>query len=281
MALTKKYCQLIFIFAVLSIGLKYSLADQISAERIAESPSISRAVIEDQAQLENKWYSGVFYDYGDVVQGSKPGKWTEGNVWLGRKQGNFNLYAAFSHLRRLSEIDYTSNLGFYLKLKDYYLHEEIGFGFDVNFIYKFQNIVELSHKLYKNLFWQVGYTYRDYNTNDSHLVYPGLTYYLGDNYFRADYGISHIVSRGTGQFGTLKGSFAIIKCLRWDVGTSVGQWLYDIYGLSAEKEFGYILFTMFNFQLNKDLRLSLGYSYGTEKPSFIKRSINASLLVNF
>jgi hypothetical protein len=104
---------------------------------------------------------------------------------------------------------------------------------------------------------------------------------MGDNYIRADYGISHIVSRGTGQFGTFKGSFAINKRLRWDVGTSIGEWLYDIYGLSAGKERGYILYTMFNFEISKNMRLSTGYSYGTEKPNFIKRSINASLSVNF
>ena len=279
----RKYC-LLFITSVIFLliaSFDSSFAEQVEAERIAREPAIPHAVIEGKRLSENKWYTGTFYDLGNVVQGTRRGEWTEVTGWLGRKQNNINVYASFSQLKRFSEKDYTGNAGLYLKFKDYYIHEELGPGWDVDFIYKFQNIAELSHKLYKNLYWQLGYTYRHYPINDTHLVYPGLIYYIGDSYIRADYGLSRIESRGTGQFGALKGSFAVNKRLRWDVGTSVGEWLYDIYGLSAKKEYGYILYTMFNFEVTKDVRLSLGYSYGTERPQFIKRSLNVSLTANF
>ncbi len=283
MAFIRKYC-LIFLISAISLLLgsfDFCFADQVEAERMIKQPAIPHAIIEGKRPPESKWYVGTFYDLGDVVQGSRLGEWTEVTGWLGRRQDNINVYASFSQLKRFSEKDYTGNLGAYLNLEEYFIHEELGFGSDVDFIYKIQNIAELSHRLHKNLFWQLGYTYRHYNTNDTFLAYPGLIYYIGDNYIRADYGISHIESRGTGQFGSLRGSFAINNLLKWDVGTSIGEWLYDIYGLSARKEYGYILYTMFNFEITKDIRLSAGYTYGTERPKFIKRSLNVSLSVNF
>ncbi len=269
-----------FLFLALFFPLKYSYPDQIQSERLTkESPVPS--VVEEVVPREKKWYFGSFYDLGNTVQGHRTGDWQEIDGWLGYKFDKINVYTSFSQLRRFHEKDYTNSLGAYFNLNNYYIHEEVGAGWDVDFIYKFQNILEISHKLYKNLFWQIGYNYRNYSYNDNYLGYPGLIYYFGDNYISANYGATHIESRGTGQFGTLKGSFALNNRLRWSLGTSIGQWLYDIYGLSPEKEYGYIGFTMFNIQLFRGLNLGLGYSYSMENPKFIKRSFDCSLSLEF
>jgi len=269
------------VFLTASLALYPCFAEQVAVERVAREPAIGRAIAGGEAPSENKWYAGTFFDYGDVVQGSRLGKWTEMTSWFGRTYKGIRGYVSFSKLERFEEKDYTGNLGAYVKLKDYYIHEEVGFGSDVDFIYKFQHIAEVSHKLYKNLSWQLGYTFRQYPVNNTHLIYPGLTYYFGDHYLSADYGISHIESRGTGQFGTAKMSFAINKHLRWTTGASVGQWLYDIYGLSTEKEYGYIGFTTFNVEIRPGVHLNTGFSYGEENPKFIKRSYTVSLSADF
>ena len=188
---------------------------------------------------------------------------------------------ALSQFTRFNDNANTGNLGVYLNYAGYYLHQELGFGSGADFIYKFQNITELSHKLYQNMFWQLAFTYRKYSANATYIVAPGLTYYLGDNYIKADYGISSIDGRGLGNFGSLKGSFFLTDRLRWDLGASVGQWLFDIYGFSATKENGYILYTMLNFEIIKNMYLSAGYSYGEEMPNFIKRGFNVFLTANF
>lgn len=269
------------VILAVALTLLPCFAEQVTVERLAREPAIGYAVTETEAPSENKWYAGTFYDYGDVVQGSRLGKWTEITSWVGRKYKDVRGYVSFSKLERFNDRDYTGNLGAYVKLKDYYLHEEIGFGSDVDFIYKFQHIAEVSHKLYKNLSWQLGYTFRQYNPNNTHLIYPGLTYYFGDHYISADYGITHIESRGTGQFGTVKASFALNKRLRWMTGASVGEWLYDIYGFSAGKEYGYIGFTSFNTEIFPGVHLNTGFSYGEENPKFIKRSYTVSLSADF
>jgi hypothetical protein len=148
-------------------------------------------------------------------------------------------------------------------------------------MYKFQSIAEYGHKIVKGLFWQAGYSYRNYSTNDTYTIYPGLIYYFGDSYISADYGLSLIERRGAGQFGTVKGTFALGKYLSWLIGAAVGERLYDIYELAPQKEYGYIIFTGFNINLYKNLSVRIGCSYGTEKPDFIKRSADVALSLKF
>ncbi len=283
MTVVRKHYLIFSIVAVLPhfVLSNPSFAEQVEAERTIKEPALPRVTQENKKPSESRWYAGTFYDLGDVVQGSRRGEWTEVTTWLGRRQSNTNVYGSFSRLKRFSEIDYTGNLGFDLKFQDTYFHEELGLGWDASFIYRFQNIQELSHPLYKNLYWQLGYSHRHYSTNDTHLIYPGLIYYFGDNYVRVDHNLSHIESRGTGQFVTLKGSFAINNRLTWDMGTSIGEWLYDINGLPPGKETGIILYTMLNFKISNNMRLGVGTSYGAEEPKFVKRSLNIILSVNF
>ncbi|MFZ4612426.1 MAG: PorP/SprF family type IX secretion system membrane protein, partial [Bacteroidia bacterium] len=73
-----------------------------------------------------------------------------------------------------------------------YVHHEVGFGWDDDFVYRFQNLVTLGVRMFKgkDLFWQVGYVYRDCTIRDTHIVYPGLVYRFGENMINVTYAAS-------------------------------------------------------------------------------------------
>ena len=235
----------------------------------------------EEEKKKDSWYLDTFYETSGILQGNKTGRWDELDTLFGYIHQNVQGYLSFSQLERFDVKDYTVNFGTYITLKDSYVHLEGGFGWDISYIYQFQSIAEYGHKLYKTLFWQMGYAYRDYLSNDTHLVYPGLIYYFGDSYMSATYGASFIESRDTASFGTVKGDFAITDFLRWTAGVAFGQRLYDIFELDAAQENGYILFTGLTVKIYKGIVGKVGYSYGTEDPKFVKRSINFDLTVKF
>jgi len=149
-------------------------------------------------------------------------------------------------------------------------------------MYNIQTISEYAHRLYKDLFWQIGYCYRGKTEDDSHMMYPGLIYYFGDSYMSADWGIVCIEHRSTGYYGTVKGNFTITKFLDLWSGVAFGQYLYDIYGYDADRENGYILFGGVTLKVYKDIvSVKMGGSYGEEAPKFIKRSLIFSGTVKF
>jgi len=96
-----------------------------------------------------------------------------------------------------------------------------------------------------------------------------------------DYGTTLTESRGVAQFGTIKGNFALTERLYLLVGAAVGRRLYDIFELPADQQFGYIIFSGLSYNLSSWATVRAGYSYGTEKPDFIKRSINTSVTLKF
>ncbi len=255
-------------------------AQEAVGERIAERLVVSPSQIERQEYVRH-WFFSTFYEPSKVVQGSRPGRWLEVTNRIGYNFKKAHVYASVSQFQRFDQKDDTANFGIYFPLNGYFIHEEIGFGWDVDFMYKLQNVFEISHKLYKNLFWQLGYNYRGYPRNDNYTAYPGLIYYFGNNYIGLDYGASTIEGRGFAQFGVLKSDFEITKSLHWSLGAAVGERLYDIYGLEASKEYGYIIFTGFSFDVFEWMNFRIGYSYGTEKPDFIKRSANFNLTLKF
>jgi hypothetical protein len=69
--------------------------------------------------------------------------------------------------------------------------------------------------------------------------------------------------------------------LRWNCGVAVGGRLYDILGVDAKDEQGYILFTGVNINLYKGISCRFGYIYGMEEPKFIKRSIYYAVSAKF
>jgi YaiO family outer membrane protein len=261
-------------------GLSYA-AEQASVERLVQRLTPPLAVIEDKVEEKDSWYVDGFYEPSNILQGNKTGHWNEIVELFGYIHKNVHGYMAFSQLERFDIKDQTVNVGSYLTFKDQYAHIEMGYGWDCNFIYQWQTITEYGHKLYKNLFAQIGYTYRAYRGDDTYLVSPGLIYYFGDSYISANYGASYMENHDTANLGIFKGDFAITKFLRWNCGVALGGRLYDIRGTDAADEFGYILFTGVNINIYKGINCRFGYSYGTEEPKFIKRSINFAVSCKF
>jgi len=257
-------------------------AEQAETERLIRRITPSLAIVKERPAIrKDEYYLDCYYEPSNIFQGNRTGHWNELTNLFGYLHDNIRGYLSISQLERFDNKDYTANFGAYLTFKDFYVHEEIGFGWEVDYIYKLQNIAEYGHRLVKNLFWQVGYTYRGYPTNDTHLIYPGLIYYFGNSYMSADYGISFIEARDTAHFGVVKGDFEITNFLHWSAGVAFGGRLYDIFELDAREEFGYILFTGANVNVYKGINFRAGYSYGTEKPKFMKHSLNFGLSAKF
>lgn len=256
-------------------------AEQASIDRLVQKLTPPLAIVEEEAVERDRWYIDAFYEPSDIVQGTRTGHWNELVETFGYTHKNITGYASFSQLERFDLKDKTANVGAYLNFKNQYAHIEMGYGWDCNFIYQWQTITEYGLEIHKNLFAQMSYTYRAYRTDDTYLLAPGLIYYFGDSYMSANYGASYMEAHDTANIGVFKGDFAITKFLRWNCGAAVGGRLYDINGFDAAKEFGYILFTGVNINLYKGINLRFGYSYGTEEPKFIKRSVNFAASAKF
>lgn len=273
------------LFSLLLILVLFSTtsvcASQGDTARIITNITPAPAILE-QPKEKNKLLLDAYYEISDIKQGGRQGSWREETNRVMYIHQNLSSYFSVSQLRRFDQRNYTANFGAYLNMKNSYLHFETGFGWDISYIYRLQNIVEYGHKLYKGLYWQMGYNYRAYNAaGDNHIIYPGLIYYFGNHYVSADYGLILIEGRGTGDFGTLKGNFAITDWLHWWVGGACGNWLYDINGAPAKDEFGYLFFNGFTVDLPKGFTARIGYSYGMEHPKFFKRSLEYSLSYKF
>ncbi len=269
----------IIFFCLIFFTPAYAAQQTNTPNIITEAPPPIPAKIAEEEKIEV--FADSYYEPSDVAQGSRKGSWKEVTDMAGLSKGNLKGYFSVSQLRRFEDTNYTANFGAYLMMKNSSLHFETGFAWDRTFIYRLQDIIEYSHKLYNYLYWQLGYTYRAYPTGDTHLIYPGLIYYFGDSYISANYGASIIASRGAGNMGTVKLNIALNKYVSWWWGGAYGQWLYDIDGLPASQEVGYILFSGFTYNINKWLTARIGYSYGTEKPKFLKRNLMYGLSLKF
>jgi len=259
-----------------------SVAEQnIDTERLLTRMTPPLALVEE-TPTKDEMYFDTYYEPSDIVQGSRTGHWSEITETYGYKHGKVQGYGSVTRYERFSNRDFTANIGAYFSFPDSYVHSEIGVGWYTNYIYNMMVLNEYGHKLYKSVFWQVGYNFRKYdNSNNSHMIYPGLIYYFGDSYMSANYGATIIEGRGTGSFGNFRGDFAITDFLHLWTGVAVGQWLYDIYGYDASKEFGYILSIGLTAKIYKGVSARVGYSYSTEEPKFIKRSLMFGLSAKF
>jgi YaiO family outer membrane protein len=224
-----------------------------------------------------------YYEPSTVLTGNNPGRWAEITNGFAYQHKNLTGYAAISHFNRYDKIAYTANCGTYVNIdKNQFAHLEIGFGWLNDYMYNVQTISEYAHRLYKDLFWQIGYCYRAKTQQDSHTIYPGLIYYFGDSYMTADFGAIALESRSTGYYGAIKGNFTITKLLDLWSGVAFGEYLYDIYGLDADQETGYMIFGGVTVKVYKDVfAIKVGGSYGEEAPKFIKRSLIFSGTVKF
>ncbi len=224
-----------------------------------------------------------YYDYGWVNLASRKGTWgVSTNTVAYSLNDHVTPYLEINALDRFHEHDSTYNAGTYLKFSDQStLWSEIGFGADITYVYRFQARLEYQHRVAGGLFWQAGYRYLNYADNDVFIGLPGLTYYFGDNYITAYYNVSQTESRGTAQWGTVKGNVALNDRLSVWLGQAIGERLYDIELLPASKQYGYILFCGAGVKLTRSLDLQLGYSYSRERPDFIKRSLEFGLSCKF
>ncbi|MFA4981640.1 MAG: YaiO family outer membrane beta-barrel protein [Candidatus Omnitrophota bacterium] len=253
--------------------------EEAGTDQLIRRMTPPRAVVEDLVEAKDQWYVDCFFEPSEVLQGNRTGNWDELTTSIAYIHQNIRPYLSVSQLERFDNKDYTANIGSYLSFKDSYAHLEGGFGWDIDYIYKFISIAEYGHKLYENLHWQMGYTYRAYGTDDTHLVYPMLIYYFGDSYMSAQYGVSFMEGHDTANMGSVRGDFAITNFLRWSCGLAVGERLYDINGFDAHAERGFILFTGITWNLYKDINIKAGYSHGEEAPKFIKRGYYLSASV--
>ena len=275
-------CLFAAIFFVSVVPATIFAAEQTDTERLIRRITPPLSVLKETVEKKDQWYFDSFYEPSLVVEGNRTGHWDELTNTFGYIHKNVHGYFSVSEFDRLGNNDYTANFGSYLTFKDSYAHIETGFGWDVNYIYNFQTIAEYAHKLIKDVYWQIGYNYRAYHTSgDVHNVYPGLIYYFGDHYISANYGVSWIESRDAAHFGIVKGNFAITDFLRLYGGVAFGERLYDIYGIHAHSETGYIVFTGVTLNVYKGITCRVGCGYGTEKPKFIKRSLDFGATVKF
>lgn len=266
------------LFIMPAVSYPAELAD---TERLIRRITPPTAIVTEKPPVKDEWYVDGYFEPSSVIQGTRTGYWSELTTLYGYIHQNTRGYLSVSQYERFDDKDYTVNFGSYLSFKHSYVHTEVGFGWMTNYMYRFTSINEYGHKMYKNLYWQIGYTYKDYFLYDTHLVYPGLIYYFGDHYISADWGIGYMEDHDTGQFGIIKGNFAITKFLQWNLGVAFGDRLYDIYGLKAHKETGYILFTGLNMTIYKGFSGRIGYIYGEESPKFVKRSLYYALSAKF
>jgi len=265
---------------MISIQISDSTAEQSDTEHLIRRMAPPVEVVRGTPS-KDEVYLDAFYEPSDIVQGNRRGHWSEISTTYGYKHGNIRGYGSVTRYERFSNRDFAANLGAYFSFPDSYFHTEMGASWYTDYIYRLQTINEYGHKLYKNLFWQIGYNFRSYDTGNTHVAYPGLIYYFGDSYMAADYGAIWIEGRNTGSFGNFRGDFAITDFLHLWTGVAVGEWLYDIYGLSSSQEFGYILSIGLNVKVYKGVNAKVGYSYSTEEPRFIKRSLNFGLSTKF
>lgn len=282
--MTRRCIKLCVYTAIFSLALAHSLfgAEPGETEKMLRHITPPISVIKEEITPKDQWYFDCFYEPSLIVQGTRTGHWDELTNTFGYTHRNIQGYFSISEYDRLGNNDYNANFGSYITMKNSYIRLESGFGWNVNYTYNFQTIAEYAHKIIKDVYWQVGYNYRMYQiSGDSHNIYPGLIYYFGDHYISGNYGTTWIEGRGNGNFGIVKGSFLITEFLRLYGGSAFGEWLYDIAGLRARSETGYIVFTGVNIKVYKGINARVGCSYGTEEPKFIKRSLDFGLTVKF
>lgn len=275
--LIRRTAGIVILFLVVTISYGFAAEQGETAKLLTTLRPSPMPVTKD------KLYMDANYEMSDVIVGANTGHWIEFVNTFGYFHDKFFSYFYTDQYDRLGDFNYTANTGTYINIdKDQNCHFEAGFGWAVSYIYSFQTITEYSHRLYKNLFWTMGYNFRGYKeTGNTHVVYPGAILYFGDHYVSANWGTNFIEGRDIGYTGTFKGDFAITNFLRYSIGVALGERLYDIFPQKSSREFGYIIFTGLTLTVYKDINAKLGVSYSQEEPKFIKRSLNCALSVKF
>jgi len=241
------------------------------------------ATLDEVIKKKDEWYIEGYYEPSTIRAGSLTGRWSEYIEKFGYIHNNVHAYMWLTEIDKLENNDYLFNVGAYYNFKNSYVHHEIGFGWSDDFVYKFQNLVTLGVRMFKDkdLFWQAGYVFRDCAIRDTHIIYPGIVYRFGENLINVTYAASIINGRGTANQGLLRGDFAITEFIKLSGGIALGERLFDAAGLAARLERGYLIFGSVDTIFYKRLHLKVGYSYGREDPKFLKHSMNFAVSMHF
>jgi YaiO family outer membrane protein len=258
-------------------------------QRVAEQGPVlfEKLPTEEKPEYKEKIYIHSFYEYNFVKQrGKGHGEWqvlTSRIAYL--NNGVQQPYVDVNYYKRFADEELTLEAGSYFKFQDGYIHPYGGFGRMDNegppFMYNWKGGLEVEHKLFDTVYLNVEGTYLNKLPDDVYVLTPGLVYYFGDHYISADYGLTLIVTRGWGQFGTVRGNFVITKHITFFGGGAVGEWLYDIFGLPPQKEKGYLFFTGLNVNVTDNIMLRVSVSWAHEDPQFEKTGINSGLAIKF
>ena len=219
-----------------------------------------------------------------VKQGSRRGQWNlfSNQIYVAAADW-LTPYVAVDVWNRFHRMDEVVTGGSYFKFQDKsFLRAEMGWGLGrLDYIYKWQTTLEYEKPLYKGLSANIAGRYLNYPLNDVWIQSPGLRYYFKDHYVGAAFNVSETISRGPAYWATVKGHFALHKRASLEVGTAIGERIYDIQDLHASQQFGYILFSRVDFKISKNLSLQTGYAYSMERPSFVKQDLDFGVSLKF
>ena len=271
-------CKLFILILFGLIYCTYTLAQQPEIATQGIFKAEPRFEKESKERIEISSYE----EYSWVRQGSGKGHWNVSSNRLAYIEDNIPVfYTDFDIYTRFSEVDYTFNFGSYYKSETGYIHGEIGFGADVDYIYRFRMVGEAEFKLIDTLNINVDGIYMNYESGDVLVTSPGLVYYFGNDYIGADFGISIIKNRFPAYFGTLRGYHHLNEHLGIWFNGALGERLFDIFEYDPSKQFGFIVGCGMQFTFSKNFIVRAGWSHSEENPSFIKQSIDLKATIKF
>ncbi len=234
------------------------------------------------AHTEKKIMTDSSYEYSFVRIGPKKVVWQLlTNQIMYSIKGQIPYLEINWHERdRVSDV--TLNGGSYFRFKNSNLHIEHGFGFDTDYIYRYQFRAEYEHRLVKTLFYKASERYLHYRHSEVGVFSPvGATIYYGNHYITADYDFSITEGRGDAHWGSIKLNLELFDGMNAWTGAAFGQRLYDIQTIKAAKQGGIILFVGGDYRISDNIKFRTGYSYGQEKPNYLNRSIDVGLNIKF
>ena len=139
-----------------------STAAEVDTERLLRRMTPPLAIVKETT-TKDEMYFDAYYEPSDIVQGSRSGHWSENTITYGYNHDKVQGYGSVTRYERFSNRDFTANIGAYFNFPDSYIHSEVGVGWYTNYIYNMMVLNEYGHKLYENVFWQIGYNFRKYD----------------------------------------------------------------------------------------------------------------------
>jgi YaiO family outer membrane protein len=232
---------------------------------------------------QKAWRLDPYYEYSWIKQDGRKIHWetsSERLTYIPKK--DLMTFVEARQYERDGLKDDVADVGLDARFEDSSLHAEVGFGTDhMDYEYKFKSFLEYARRIQGTIFWKIGQEYLHYSQSDVEVFSPGVIYYFGDNYVMWDYNVSVTTHRDPAQWTTLKGSVRCAKALDVWGGLAIGERLYDIQILESSQQYSYIFFGGLTWHATDDVSVRLGGSYAQEKPSFIKRSLEAGISIRF